>query len=218
MKHYAMPDCNTVAPVVVLADGEYPGDGIPAAILAKASRVVCCDGAADTFTAHGGKPYAIVGDGDSVSEATRARFSGILFLSSEQESNDLTKACRFCTEHGMNEITILGATGRREDHTIGNISLLADYVRTAETRIVTPTGVFNAIHGPASFSSCPRQQVSIITIGTTTKVRVKNLKYTPPADGLCSWWRGTLNEAKGDCFEIYTDGPTIIFRAFVAEQ
>lgn len=209
-----MPDGRTIAETVILADGEYPSEGVPAALLRQSRYVVCCDGAADAYIERGGVPDAIVGDGDSVSGRTKEMFADRLYLSGEQESNDLTKAFMFCLERGYDDITILGATGRREDHTIGNISLLADYTRKANVRMVTATGVFDAIHTPAAFQSAPHQQVSIITIGTTTKVRVKNLKYIPPANGLCSWWRGTLNEAESDRFEIYTDGPTLIFRAF----
>lgn len=209
-----MPDAATVVETVILADGEYPSEGIPAAILRNARYVVCCDGAADAYIRHGGTPDAIVGDGDSLNPSTAKLLADRIFLTSEQETNDLTKAFAYCMEHGRENIVILGATGRREDHTIGNISLLADYSRKANVSMITPTGVFNAIHAPASFASAARQQISIVTIGTATRVSVKNLKYTPPADGLCSWWRGTLNEAEGDFFEIYTDGPTLIFRAF----
>lgn len=209
-----MPDEATIAETVILADGEYPSDGIPAAILRSARRVVCCDGAADAFIRNGGNPAAIVGDGDSLSEETRLKYAAITFFDPDQETNDLTKAFRFCHSHGYGGIIILGATGKREDHTIANISLLADYSLKAEIQMVTPTGVFNAIHHKTIFESHPGEQVSIFAISNTTKVGVENLRYTPPAEGLYSWWRGSLNEACGDWFAILTEQPTIIFRPF----
>ena len=42
----------------------------------------------------------------------------------EQETNDLNKAFRYCLANGWTDIVILGATGKREDHTLGNIGLL----------------------------------------------------------------------------------------------
>ena len=45
----------------------------------------------------------------------------------DQEINDLTKSVRFAHTQGYREVLILGATGLREDHTLGNISLLMDY-------------------------------------------------------------------------------------------
>ena len=67
---YPMPDAATVYDAVILADGDYPEAGLPATVLRNARHVVCCDGAADRYAAHGGTPSAIVGDGDSVSRAT----------------------------------------------------------------------------------------------------------------------------------------------------
>ena len=109
-----MPDAATAPETVILADGEYPAEGIPAALLAQARYVVCCDGAADAYTAHGGIPSAIVGDGDSISRTTAQRFRDILHIVPDQETNDLTKAFSFCMEQGRRELTILGATGGRE--------------------------------------------------------------------------------------------------------
>ena len=138
-----MPDAATAPETVILADGEYPAEGIPATLLAQARYVVCCDGAADAYTARGGIPSAIVGDGDSIGRTTAQRFRDILHIVPDQETNDLTKAFSFCMEQGRRELTILGATGGREDHAIGNIALLADYARQADVQMVTPYGVFN---------------------------------------------------------------------------
>ncbi len=113
--------------IVILADGSYPSGAEALSILDSAERVVCCDGAACEYVTRGGTPYAIVGDCDSLPEELSVRFSDIVYRDSGQETNDLTKAVRFCFARGFTDITILGATGRREDHTLGNISLLIDY-------------------------------------------------------------------------------------------
>ena len=101
-----MPDAATAPETVILADGEYPAEGIPAALLAQARYVVCCDGAADAYTARGGIPSAIVGDGDSIGRTTAQRFRDILHIVPDQETNDLTKAFSFCMEQGLSLIHI----------------------------------------------------------------------------------------------------------------
>lgn len=214
MKKYPLPDKYLAAEAVILADGEYPdhAGSIAAEILRGAQRVVCCDGAADSFIARGGSPAAIVGDCDSISERNRRLYAAILHCNPDQESNDLTKAFDFCVASGMRDIVILGATGRREDHTIGNISLLCDYAARADVCMVTQTGVFNAIAEPSEFESFAGQQVSIFTLATDTKLRTEGLLYTPPPGGLKSWWRGTLNESAGDNFTIFASEQTIVFR------
>jgi thiamine pyrophosphokinase len=108
----------------VLANGKFPDHPNPLNYLLNAKRVICCDGAADSLIDFGLEPFAIVGDCDSVNKKIADRYRDRLFRNDDQETNDLTKAVKWCSEQGYKEIVILGATGKREDHTIGNISLL----------------------------------------------------------------------------------------------
>ena len=66
---------------------------------------------------------------DSLDPSIAGRFHDRIFRNSDQETNDLTKAVTWCSERGYRDLVILGATGKREDHTMGNISLLAEYIR-----------------------------------------------------------------------------------------
>ena len=200
--------------VVVLADGDYPSGAVAASLLANAGRVVCCDGATAAYVERGGTPAAIVGDCDSLSGELRARYSDILHPIAEQDSNDLSKAVRFCAGHGMRDITILGATGKREDHTLGNVSLLADYLEEGLTvRMVTDYGVFDPIRDDAVFESFPGQQVSIFSFEPSAPVSGENLVYILPP-GLRAWWQGTLNESLSDRFTVRTKTPAVVFRVF----
>ena len=210
-----MPDDTTRPETVILANGEYPADGsTAAALLHNTTRVVCCDGAADSFVRHGGRPTVIIGDGDSLSRDTLQQFADITVHVAEQDTNDLSKAFRHCMSKGWHTITILGATGKREDHTIGNISLLADYALQADVQMLTQTGVFNAVHGRASFECRRGQQVSIFSMTPYSPIHFNGLRYLPPQEGLRSWWSGTLNEAEGETFTIESESPALVFRAF----
>jgi thiamine pyrophosphokinase len=199
--------------IIILADGSYPSGELALSVLEGAARVVCCDGAAHEYVARGGTPWAIVGDCDSLSAEFIARYAAIVHRNPDQETNDLTKAVRFCRAHGMDNITILGATGRREDHTLGNISLLIDYAKEGATvRIITDHGIFIPIFEDTFFESYAGEQVSIFTLSPTTLITTEGLAY-PLADApLTGWWQGTLNESLGTRFGIRTTGPTIVYR------
>lgn len=199
---------------VVLADGDYPSGRIAAALLRNARRVVCCDAAAARFIEEGGTPWAIAGDGDSLAIALAERYKPILFREKEQDTNDLTKAVRFCIAKGLRRIVILGATGRREDHSLGNISLLADYMKMGvEVRMVTNYGVFDPMEGEARFESRTGQQVSLFTPDPNTEVSGKGLKYPLPSR-FSNWWCGTLNEATGTEFSLKISAQGIVYRLF----
>jgi thiamine pyrophosphokinase len=199
--------------IVILADGSYPSGELALSILEGAVRVVCCDGAAAEFVARGGVPWAIVGDCDSISAELLARFSDIVHRNPDQETNDLTKSVRFCLARGYRNITILGATGRREDHTLGNISLLVDYAKEgADVRMVTDHGIFEPIFENTSFESYAGEQVSIFTLSPATLITTENLAYPLTDAPLTGWWQGTLNESLGTRFGIRTTGPALIYR------
>ena len=194
---------------VILANGDYPTAETPKKILHSATYVVCCDGAANKYLDNGFKPDAIVGDGDSLNEVHKKRYADILYSFEEQESNDLTKAVKFLLKQGKRHIAIVGATGKREDHTLGNISLLIEYARGGATvSIYTEYGVFIPCCNSCLMNSYSGQQVSIFNF-TGSGFSSKGLRY--PIYDFTNWWQGTLNECTGDSFEIDCKGEYILF-------
>ena len=194
---------------VVLAGGDYPTAEQPLAILHDAEYVACCDGAADRYISQGNTPNAIVGDGDSISIGNREKYAHILHIVNEQESNDQTKAVRFLVAQGKRKIAIVGATGRREDHTIGNISLLIEYARAGiEVCSFTDYGVFVPCNGTTTHKCRKGQQLSIFCI-TAKSLTAEGVLY--PIYDFTNWWQGTLNECTGDTVTIHAQGEYLLF-------
>lgn len=214
MKIYKSPSIGQQIETIILANGEFPKHPIPSSILNNCDYLVCCDGAINNLTDAKKQPDAIVGDCDSLSEENRIRYTHIIHRTVEQDTNDLTKAVLFCLKQGRKKITILGATGKREDHTIANISLLCEYMKEAEVEMITDYGIFNAIETDSIFESSPKQQVSIMSIDKTP-ISSHNLVYKIENKIFTNWWQATLNEAEGNEFEIKTSGRTIVYRAFL---
>ena len=194
---------------VIVAGGDYPTSEQALQVLHNAPYVVCCDGAADRYIAAGKVPDAIVGDGDSISAYNRTKYATLLHIVAEQETNDQTKAVRFLLEQGKRRIAIVGATGRREDHTIGNISLLIEYARAgAQVRSFTDHGVFIPCNGDTTLKCRKGQQVSIFAI-TAKNLSAEGLLY--PIYDFTNWWQGTLNECTGEQFTIHAKGEFLLF-------
>jgi len=200
---------------IILANGNFPTHAIPLSFLYKAERIICCDGATQSLLNFGLKPDFIIGDLDSISEEIKKQFSSILLYSAEQETNDLTKSVQFCIENNFKEITILGATGKREDHTLGNFSLLLDYVEKSNVQMLTDYGIFTPLLKTSTFESYPGEQISIFSLDPETVFTFHNLLYPVKNRKLSSWWQGTLNEAKTDNFTISFDkGKVLVFREY----
>jgi thiamine pyrophosphokinase len=200
---------------VILADGTYPYHEVPLKHLREADLIVCCDGAAEKLVSHGMEPGIITGDLDSVSPELKGKYKNILVQDDDQETNDLTKAVKWCVSQGIKEVAILGATGIREDHTLGNISLLADYNRDLKAIILTDTGSFRVFDRTVTIDSFPGQQVSLFSLDPGLAVSSSGLRYPLHDLKLTSWWRGTLNEATGDCFTLeFENGRIIVFMKY----
>lgn len=193
---------------VVLANGDYPTNPLPLKILAEAPYVICCDGGADEYIRRGHTPDVIIGDGDSLSEENRTKHADILHRISDQETNDQTKAVHYLMAQGKRRIAIVGATGKREDHTLGNLSLLIDYMRAGgEVRTYTDYGIFIPCQGTRTFPCHPGQQISIINFNAC-KLHGKGLVY--PLSDFTNWWQGTLNECTGTEFTVEAEGEYLI--------
>jgi thiamine pyrophosphokinase len=197
---------------VIVGDGTFPQHEIPLAYLKNAKRIICCDGSAQNLVLAGMEPDAIVGDMDSLNDELANRFTDRIYLDENQDTNDLTKAVSWCSDMGYKDIVIVGATGKREDHTLGNISLLADYIKSVNVIMVTDTGILRPLLKSSEITSLPGQQISIFSIDPETAVTSNGLRYPLHSTKLSNWWFATLNEALGNSFSLeFNQGRVIVY-------
>ena len=200
---------------VILANGEFPKAEKALEILNSANKIICCDGATNNLVEFGLEPDIIIGDLDSVSETIKQKYQDIVYQVKEQNTNDLTKAVNWCVANNILEFDILGATGKREDHSIANISLLSEYTNKANVRIVSDYGVFVSVNKSSKFKSFSGQQISIFSMNPEIEISSKGLKYPLENTQLKNWWNGTLNEATSEQFSLsFTKGKLIVYFLF----
>ncbi|PLW99337.1 MAG: thiamine diphosphokinase [Marinilabiliales bacterium] len=200
---------------VILANGQFPESDFCLDILNSGKDIICCDGSADKIAAFGLKAKVIIGDLDSISPELKKRHPEIIIDKSDQNSNDLTKAVHWAKENAYTKVIILGATGIREDHTIGNIYLLSRYNEIIAVQMVSDYGIFDVINSSSVFDSFPGQQVSVFSTDQDARFTFAGLKYEVNNRALHEAWMGTLNECTSNSFEINFDkGSAIIYRVF----
>jgi len=211
--------------VVILAAGDFPTHEIPLRTLREADIVVCCDNAYNGWKREreergNKKSFVVIGDGDSLSDADKDALGDLYIHVDEQDYNDLHKAMRWATDHyplSANHFTILGATGRREDHTLGNISYLVTFAEEypgADIKMLTDYGRLEAFRGRRTFDSFPRQQVSLFSMEPDKTISADGLRW--PLDDFQArrWWQATLNEALGNAFTLQSNGWLVLFRTY----
>lgn len=197
--------------VVIVGNGEFPTTPLTLKILKEATTVILCDGAANSYIKTGRNFDVIIGDGDSVSTEVMQNYASKIIINSDQETNDQTKAINFLDSKGITEVSIIGATGKREDHSLGNISLLIDYMQQGiNAKIFTDYGVFIPVTGNAKVLVNPKQKVSIFNYNCTEMSAI-GLKY--PIRAFNALWQGTLNEALNNEIIILTNGQYLLYLA-----
>ena len=180
--------------VTIIANGQFPFHDIPLTILSNTEFIISCDGATDSLLKKGYKPNLIIGDLDSISEKSRKLYKEKIILNSNQSENDLRKAINHSIELGFKKINIVGATGLREDHTIGNIFSIIKYPES-DIKIYTDSGLFRVIKDNQSVKSFQGQQISIFSPDNTIKITTSGLKYNINKNTLSTLFYGTLNES-----------------------
>ena len=213
---------------MILAAGDFPTHPVPLRALREADFVVCCDSAYSEWKEESGKwkekiPFVVVGDGDSLPEADKRALGDHWVQVDEQDYNDLHKAMAWAASQFSihnSQFTILAATGRREDHTLGNIAYLVTFAEEypgADIEMLTDYGRFTAMTGRRTFATFPRQQVSIFSMTPEQPIYGQGLRW--PLDGFHArrWWQATLNEALGPEVTLQSDGWLVVFRTYDAK-
>ncbi len=207
---------------VILCDGEFPRKAYPLYQLENADTVVCCDGAAVKYLRFTKRrfgeerlPEAVVGDMDSLPKALRERLSPIVVHVAEQDDNDQTKAMRWVLEHhpDVTEIHILGATGRRADHTIGNLGLLMEYTRLfdlGDVRVeaVSDYGTAFALTDTCELHLGKGRRVSLFSPDNSLAIKSEGLQWPTDAVVFDNWWPATLNRATDDVVRLTFSHPS----------
>lgn len=198
---------------VVVAGGDFPTHAVPLTLVEQARMLVACDSAGEELIRRGYMPTAIIGDCDSMSQEFMTAHRNIIYKVEEQDYNDLTKATRFCVERGCRRIAYVGATGKREDHTLGNISLLDFYRREMHIAALMATdhGVFLSASGTTELATFAGQQVSIFNL-TCSHLEGDGLRWQPYA--FAAMWQGTLNEATGESITLRGDGSYMVYGVY----
>ncbi len=156
-------------------------------------------------------PHVIIGDMDSFEE-TEVEFKGLKIHDPNQDNNDLEKALDWADMNGINSVTILGATGLREDMTMANHYILFEYFEKLNIEMVTDRSTITCHRGQRSFDSFPGEVVSLFPQRFGSVVSTTALKYPLNETVLDPSARGISNQSLGATFSVVASDPILVFR------
>ena len=140
-------------------------------------------------------------------------FKGLYVKISDQDNTDLDKALEWCKLNSLSPLTVLGASQLREDHTIGNLMLLANYSDELDINFVTDYFTITCHHGKRSFTSFKQQLVSILPVEDIQSITTEGLEFPLTDEPFPLSSRGISNRATGHQFIITSSRKICVFRS-----
>jgi len=200
-----------INPIVIIANGKYPSHSYPLEIIDKAKTIICTDGSANKLKKHGFDPTLVIGDMDSIKNIKDFTESEFIHIP-RQDNTDLEKVFDYCMKYGINKVSLLGATGIRDDLALANMIMLIQYYNKLKIRLVTDIYTIECIKGKHTFSSFPQQTISLMAVYRVKSVTTKGLKFSLKKQSMIPSGMGISNLAIGNQFTINSSGKLLLFR------
>lgn len=165
--------------LLIIANGQKENKTFIKNIAKTADFILALDGGADIALKAGLMPSLVIGDLDSISQSAKNKIGQEKLLKiPRQDNTDLEKGLDFARYFKVPNITIICASGGRLDFTLSNFSSVFNYIDKANIIFKTsPCDIF-PIKKSAKFECKKGAKISLIPMGNTTGLTLKNLKYS----------------------------------------
>ena len=182
-------------------------------LIQSAQTIIACDGAISECYDHKISVDFLVGDLDSITEqdlAKAERGNTQIIKSDEQNSNDLSKALRFCQNLSVNEIDIIGVDGGKSDHQMANYFALLEYQLPVTLHLNDAIVIAVSKSNPLYYKSSPGVSFSLFSIGQVAKVTIKGAKWELNNHDMKPSTMGLHNEILGDELSIQCENGSLL--------
>ena len=197
-------------PVIVIANGSFPSHPMPLHYLNNHGTIICTDGATDKLINYGKKPDIVIGDFDSTKIKNSTKVKKWI-EAPNQNQTDLEKTFEWCVNNNIINIVLLGAGGKREDHTLGNLFTLAKYHGKLNCEIITNHSKIICASGKNYISTNINQAVSIIATEPIESITLEGLQHNMKNEKISPSARAISNKAINNQFYLESSGKVLVF-------
>lgn len=189
---------------VILCDGNIPKKSMIERELSDSELLIAADGGAAQAHNLDFQPDIIIGDLDSYT--ITGREEALIVKDEDQETNDLEKALSYALQKSARKVIVFGATGKRLDHTLKNLSVLLQYNSKFDSiLLVDDYATMKIIRSPFKGSFEIGTIISLFPLsGKVHGITTKGLKYPLSNEALENGIRdGSSNMAVEETVEIH---------------
>ncbi|MBX2991002.1 MAG: thiamine diphosphokinase [Bacteroidetes bacterium] len=163
---------------LVICNGEPPGRKLVHELARRSNVIVAADGGANVARSLGIRPDVIIGDLDSVTRQTVRYFPAAQLLHvPRQDNTDLEKALDFLAEIKVRKAIIVAATGKRLDHTLGNLSIIWNYTSSLDISLVGDSWLAMPLEKKKRLSAKIGTTISLVPFGECAGITLRGLRY-----------------------------------------
>jgi len=165
---------------IIIANGDSPKKEIVIYLQKNGvESIIAADGGANTAFKLGVVPNYIIGDFDSIKPKVKKYFSDkseiICFVN--QDDTDVEKALKFAIEKGYKTAYLLGGTGDRLDHSIGNLGIVLKYYNRIRVIIIHGKTILFPYSKETNLITIPNETISLYAFDDRTIINSEGLKY-----------------------------------------
>ena len=169
----------TIKNLLIIANGQEENKTFIKTCAKTADFILALDGGADTALKAAVMPNLVLGDLDSISQNAKNKIGKEKLLKvARQDNTDLEKGLDFALYFKVPNITIICAQGGRLDFTLSNFSSVFNYIDKANIIFKTSTCDIFPLKKSTKFECKKGAKISLIPMGNTTGLTLKNLKYS----------------------------------------
>ncbi len=174
-------DCFMECVIIANGDLEYTSDIIK--IIKNAQMIISSDGGARHLRMLNISPHVMIGDFDSINPDNYSFFKKkeikILNFPLKKNHTDTELCVSYALENKASDITLLGVTGSRLDHTLANIFLLKKLAKlNIQARIINKHNEIFIVTNFIELKGKPKELLSIIPVTqNVTGVTLTGLEY-----------------------------------------
>ena len=184
-------------PIILFGNGVIPKHPAVLNKISEANSILCVDGGVDKLEKNGHSPDLILGDLDSLIHDPGKYECDLIHLD-DQSSTDLEKSLEWCFRRGIKDLSLVGFSGERDDHTMAVLWTLLSNSHRMNLVLYSNYSTVQCTKDDASFNTFPGQIISIIPTNKNTKITTQGLKFPLNNSSLNSPGHGISNVAEGD--------------------
>jgi len=195
--------------VVLFLNGEIPNQFPDLSLY---DKIYCTDGSFNYLKKNNITPDVITGDFDSIEQSDLPKDIQLIHTP-DQEFTDFEKVLQIITENNSKSVDVFGASGKEQDHFLGNLNVAYKYKEQIEIIFFDNYSKYFFTDKDTKLSNVLGQTISLFPFPSCKGITTKGLEFPLFQEDLNLLDRiGTRNKAIENTIEIdYKVGELILF-------